>query len=93
MADVASSIGFDETLATIIPLVEPLSKDVEPVVKQHLVEQVKYLAKYCKEFGGVVGYKVILEQLLPIIAHMLEEEKPEVSLLLPVVVNAVSSAC
>jgi hypothetical protein len=25
-----------------------------------------------------VGYKVILEQLLPIIAHMLEEEKPEV---------------
>lgn len=40
-----------------------------------------------------MGYKVILEQLLPIIAHMLEEEKPEVSLLLPVVVNAVSSAC
>ena len=25
-----------------------------------------------------MGYKVILEQLLPIIAHMLEEEKPEV---------------
>ena len=39
-----------------------------------------------------MGYKVILEQLLPIIAHMLEEEKPEVGWLLPVVTNAVFSA-
>lgn len=29
-----------------------------------------------------MGYKVILEQLLPIIAHMLEEEKPEVGCLM-----------
>ena len=36
---------FAQTVETIIPLLEPLSKDVEPVVKQHLVEQIKYLAK------------------------------------------------
>jgi hypothetical protein len=42
---------FDETLSTIIPLIEPLSKDVEPVVKQHLVEQLKGLSK-------VQGYNI-----------------------------------
>jgi hypothetical protein len=36
---------FAETVATIIPLIAPLSKDTEPVVKQHLVEQLRYLAK------------------------------------------------
>lgn len=36
---------FNETVATIIPLVVPLSKDVAPVVKQHLVEQLKSLAE------------------------------------------------
>jgi hypothetical protein len=36
---------FAETVATIIPLIEPLSKDLEPVVKQHLVEQLRHLAK------------------------------------------------
>lgn len=45
LADVSESIGFDQFYETIIPLLEPLSKDVEPVVKQHLVEQVKHLAK------------------------------------------------
>lgn len=32
-------------METIVPLLDALSKDVEPVVKQHLVEQIKYLAK------------------------------------------------
>jgi hypothetical protein len=45
IADVAESVGFDQFVETIIPLLEPLSKDVEPVVKQHLVEQLKLLAK------------------------------------------------
>jgi hypothetical protein len=38
-------IRFPQTVETIIPLLEALSKDVEPVVKQHLVEQIKNLAK------------------------------------------------
>lgn len=42
---IISSIRFTKTVATIIPLIEPLSKDAEPVVKQHLVEQLRYLAK------------------------------------------------
>lgn len=36
---------FAETVSSIVPLLAPLSKDIEPVVKQHLAEQLKYLAK------------------------------------------------
>jgi hypothetical protein len=94
---------FAETVSTIVPLLGPLSKDSEPVVKQHFVEQLRYLAKvrpielrsassspyllnldvrcgiqFCNEAGGEEGYKVVLEQILPITAAMLEDEKLEV---------------
>lgn len=38
-------VRFDKTLETIVPLLEPLSRDNEPVVKQHLVEQLRIFAK------------------------------------------------
>lgn len=78
IADVSENIGFAQTVETIIPLLEPLSKDVEPVVKQHLVEQIKYLAKFCCLSGGEEGYKAMLEKLLPITARLLEDDKQEV---------------
>ncbi len=81
-------------VATIIPLIQSLSKDVEPVVKQHLVEQLKGLAKvwclmrgsysfnHCAQLsfeeGGEVGYRVVLEQILPVVGALLEDEKQEV---------------
>lgn len=34
-------------MQTILPLLEPLSRDTEAVVKQHLGEQLKILAKVC----------------------------------------------
>jgi hypothetical protein len=44
---------FSETVSTIIPLIAPLSKDTEPVVKQHLVEQLRYIAKVCIEGSNI----------------------------------------
>ena len=38
---------FSESVVHVIPLLEPLSKDGEAVVRQHLVEQLKSLAKVC----------------------------------------------
>lgn len=78
LADVAKNVGFGETSASLIPLLEPLSKDVEPVVKQHLVEQLKILAKFCVETGGEDGYKAVINHILPITAKLLEDEKVEV---------------
>jgi hypothetical protein len=34
--------------------------------------------QFCNEAGGEEGYKVVLEQILPITAAMLEDEKLEV---------------
>jgi len=45
LAHVASLVGFDETASAIIPLLEDLSLDAEPAVKQHLVEQLNGLSK------------------------------------------------
>mmetsp|Transcript_9745 Transcript_9745/g.21862 ORF Transcript_9745/g.21862 Transcript_9745/m.21862 type:complete len:880 (+) Transcript_9745:241-2880(+) len=78
MADVARSIGYAETAASLIPLIGPLSKDVEPVVKQHLVEQLRYIAKFCCEAGGEEGYRTVLEDILPVTATLLEDDKLEV---------------
>lgn len=78
LADVAKSIDFDSMVMTIIPLLEPLSKDIEPVVKQHLVEQLKFVAKICHDTGGEEGYTILLETILPITASLLEDEKPEI---------------
>lgn len=74
----ARSRRFQQTVATIVPLLDALSKDSEPVVKQHLVEQLKHLAKFFFEKGGADGYRLLLEKLLPITAHLLEDEKQEV---------------
>eukprot|EP01038_Epipyxis_sp_PR26KG_P007407 gene7407-10096_t len=78
LADVVATVGFNETVANIIPLLEPLSKDVEPVVKQQLVEQLKKISKSLCADGGEVGYKVVIDKILPITAHLLEDEKLEV---------------
>eukprot|EP00981_Chlorochromonas_danica_P015712 scaffold14367_cov250-Ochromonas_danica.AAC.8 len=78
IGDVAQSIGFQQTVATIVPLLDALAKDGEPVVKQHLVEQLKHLAKFFYSEGGEQGYKVMLEKLLPLAASLLEDEKQEV---------------
>ena len=48
------------------------------MVKQHLVEQLKHLAKFCHNEGGSEGYRVMLEKILPITATLLEDEKQEV---------------
>jgi hypothetical protein len=34
--------------------------------------------QFCHEAGGEAGYKVVLEQILPITAAMLEDDKLEV---------------
>lgn len=39
---------------------------------------VYFHVQFCHEAGGEAGYKVVLEQILPITAAMLEDDKLEV---------------
>eukprot|EP01031_Cornospumella_fuschlensis_P037207 gene37207-45162_t len=78
ISDVAKTIGFPLTLQTLIPLLDPLIKDAEHVVRQHLVEQLKHLSKIAFTDGGEEGYRCIRDKLLPLAAVLLEDEKQEV---------------
>ena len=79
LAHVAVSVGFGDTLSLIVPLLEDLSFDSEPAVKQHLVEQLSLVSKFCAQAQhGAEGYKAVVEQMLPVTSRLLEDEKPEV---------------
>lgn len=78
LGDVAISVGYAEAVQIILPLLEPLSRDTEAVVKQHLGDQLKILAKFCIEQGGEDGYKTVRDKILPVAAGLLEDAKHEV---------------
>ena len=77
IAHVAVQVGFVETINQIVPLLDDLSLDSEPAVKQHLVEQLNLISKFCAK-NGEEGYRAIVDQLLPITSRLLEDDKPEV---------------
>ena len=77
LSHVAVSVGFADTMTLIMPLLDDLSFDSEPAVKQHLVEQLSLLGKFCAD-SGAEGYKAVVEQILPVTSRLLEDEKPEV---------------
>ena len=58
--EVAKSIGFPRTVESVVPLLQSISSDNEGVVKQHLVEQIKHLARFFFKEGGEEGYKLIV---------------------------------
>ena len=65
-------------VAQIVPLISIYANDNEPAIRQNLVNQLNLLAKFCKS-NGDAGYRLILDEILPVIAKLLEDAKPEVS--------------
>ncbi len=77
VAEVAHSVGFDDTEMYILPLLEDLSNDTEPAIKQILAEQLVPLGKLLAA-SGERGYKALVDILLPLTARLLEDAKNEV---------------
>lgn len=73
---------YEQTRKLAVPVLESLSADPEPLIRQHLCYQISLIAKFCVTEGREEGYKAVLDIILPVIAHLLEDEKAEVSLLL-----------
>ncbi len=73
----ANSVGFDDTEMHILPLLEDLSNDTEPAIKQILAEQLVPLGKLLAA-SGERGYKALVDILLPLTARLLEDAKNEV---------------
>ena len=79
LASIAINVGFIETNAQILPLLSPISRDSEPAVRQHLLEQLFPLAQFCCTKGlQDGGYDAVISSILPVISLSLEDEKPEV---------------
>lgn len=62
----------------IFPLLSTLVVDDQPLVRQHLAEQVRCLAEICKQTGGAAGYAAVCDTLLPLIARLVNDVSPEV---------------
>lgn len=77
ISHVAVSVGHAETVSNILPLLESLSEDIEPAIKQQLLHQMSDLAKFCEK-NGEEGYLAIIHHILPVTAKLLEDEKAEV---------------
>lgn len=72
--------SFPRTQAEILPLLPKLVTDDEFVVRQHLAEQLRYVADVCGAEGSLEGYAAIIEGLLPLLQKLVSDQQPEVRL-------------
>lgn len=84
LSDVAASVGLEDAKTHIIPLLSILSEDSEAPIKQHLLSQLSSLCKVFSDYENNLNeennesYNIIIENILPIAAALLEDEKTEV---------------
>ena len=68
IAHVAASVGLADTVSNLLPLLEPLSEDIEPAIKQQLLQQMNGLAKFCEK-SGEEGYLAIIHHIMSVFAR------------------------
>eukprot|EP01113_Clastostelium_recurvatum_P025173 TRINITY_DN3026_c0_g1_i2.p1 TRINITY_DN3026_c0_g1~~TRINITY_DN3026_c0_g1_i2.p1 ORF type:complete len:671 (+),score=193.31 TRINITY_DN3026_c0_g1_i2:151-2163(+) len=76
--EAAQQLGFDETRSNIVPMLEEMANDPEPVVRQALLEQIPPITQFMKTEGGDRGYMQVLHILLPLVAEMTTDRNPQV---------------
>lgn len=69
---------YEATRKHAIPFLESISGDSEVSIRQNLCPQVTKIAKFCVSHGAEDGYRAVLDIILPVMAHLLEDEKQEV---------------
>jgi hypothetical protein len=60
---------------------EDVLPDVEPVVRQALMEQVPMVTRYFIETGQESGYTIVLHILLPMVAELTTDRNAQVPIL------------
>ncbi|RHY63472.1 hypothetical protein DYB30_005410 [Aphanomyces astaci] len=71
--------SFEKTVEAIVPVLEPLVSDAEFVVRQHLAGQFPGLCKvHLVESGGDVGYKLVLDKMVPLLNRLVTDVQAEV---------------
>lgn len=75
LVDGAHEIGYDYTVARLLPLVKQLATDQEVLVRQTLVGHFGDLAGFLIQSNPERGYQKVVDDILPIISSLLIHEK------------------
>mmetsp|Transcript_103591 Transcript_103591/g.195040 ORF Transcript_103591/g.195040 Transcript_103591/m.195040 type:complete len:994 (+) Transcript_103591:151-3132(+) len=78
LVDCAHEIGYETTVAFLLPLVRQLASDPEVLVRQTLVGHFGDLAGFLIQSDPERGYQKVVDDLLPIISLLLAEKASEV---------------
>jgi serine/threonine-protein phosphatase 4 regulatory subunit 1 len=80
LAEYAKELGFAEATEKLLPILREIQRDVEPVIRQALVEQIPLIAAYLIQEGGERATEAIVSTLLPIIAQFSRDINSQVRL-------------
>lgn len=78
LVDCAHEIGYETTVAFLLPLVRQLATDHEVLVRQTLVGHFGDLAGFLIQSDPERGYQKVVDDLLPVISQLLSEKASEV---------------
>jgi serine/threonine-protein phosphatase 4 regulatory subunit 1 len=78
LSEAANSLGFSDARAHVIAAMEDVLQDVEPVVRQALMEQVPLVTRYFIAAGQEAGYTIVLHILLPMVAELTTDRNAQV---------------
>lgn len=73
-----SASGMEKAASSLMPVVQELKDDAEPVIRQALVEQVAELAPLFRNAGDEIYQRVVLQEMLPVVATLTTDSNPQV---------------
>lgn len=69
---------FEEARDRLVPAMEDMLRDMEPVVRQALVEQIPEVSRHFASTDGEGGYTLVLHILLPMVAELTTDRNAQV---------------
>lgn len=78
LVDCAHDIGYEATVAYLLPMVRKLASDPEVLVRQSLVSHFGDLAGFLIQSDPEKGYQKVVDDLLPTVSLLLHEQASEV---------------
>eukprot|EP01122_Echinamoeba_exundans_P007798 TRINITY_DN2473_c0_g1_i1.p1 TRINITY_DN2473_c0_g1~~TRINITY_DN2473_c0_g1_i1.p1 ORF type:complete len:587 (-),score=154.87 TRINITY_DN2473_c0_g1_i1:119-1879(-) len=70
--------GIDKAASNLMPVIQELKDDAEPVIRQALVEQIAEIAPLFRNAGDEIYQRVVLQEMLPVVATLTTDSNPQV---------------
>lgn len=78
IVEIARGVGISTTLAQILPMLDKLASDDEPMIRQTLLEQAPGLCSFLVGDGGEAGYERMTRGLVPLVSGLITDANPQV---------------